>query len=179
MGFFISLSRGYDYESSILIYNFNNNDCLKWVNMQTYAVDEDVPPEQVDDKQSQSTPKANMGPSDAATSKAKVELVDPHQHQGPTTMESSSSSQQKNNANKSISSSKYYWSTGTGPRIGCVREYPTNLQLQALQHLHLSPRLTQNPDPNFINFPIPSPRPSSHLHLSPRLVQMGLPPPPN
>jgi hypothetical protein len=32
------------------------------------------------------------------------------------------------------------WTTGAGPRIGCVRDYPSELQLQALEQVNLSPR---------------------------------------
>ncbi|KAG6570331.1 IQ domain-containing protein IQM2, partial [Cucurbita argyrosperma subsp. sororia] len=32
------------------------------------------------------------------------------------------------------------WTTGAGPRIGCVRDYPSQLQLQALEQVRLSPR---------------------------------------
>lgn len=32
------------------------------------------------------------------------------------------------------------WSTGAGPRIGCMRDYPSELQAQVLEHAHLSPR---------------------------------------
>ncbi|KAL3649325.1 hypothetical protein CASFOL_005728 [Castilleja foliolosa] len=32
------------------------------------------------------------------------------------------------------------WSTGAGPRIGCVRDYPTGLQSDALEKVNLSPR---------------------------------------
>lgn len=32
------------------------------------------------------------------------------------------------------------WSTGTGPRIGCVADYPMKLRVQALEVLNLSPR---------------------------------------
>ncbi|KAF8096596.1 hypothetical protein N665_0305s0018 [Sinapis alba] len=32
------------------------------------------------------------------------------------------------------------WTTGAGPRIGCVRDYPSELQFQALQQVNLSPR---------------------------------------
>ncbi|GJX51874.1 hypothetical protein Tco_0278719 [Tanacetum coccineum] len=32
------------------------------------------------------------------------------------------------------------WSTGAGPRIGCLRDYPTELQSQALEQANLSPR---------------------------------------
>ncbi|EPS67100.1 hypothetical protein M569_07678 [Genlisea aurea] len=64
------------------------------------------------------------------------------------------------------------WCTGAGARIGCVREYPAQLQLQALQHVNLSPRLAPA-----MNGPIPSPRPSPRIHLSPRVAHMGLPSP--
>ena len=29
------------------------------------------------------------------------------------------------------------WTTGTGPRIGCVRDYPTELQSRALEQVNL------------------------------------------
>ncbi|WOL17567.1 IQ domain-containing protein IQM1-like [Canna indica] len=32
------------------------------------------------------------------------------------------------------------WTTGAGPRIGCVRDYPSELQFQALEQVSLSPR---------------------------------------
>lgn len=63
------------------------------------------------------------------------------------------------------SSSK--WTTGASPRIGCVRECPTQVQFQALEQVKLSPRVRPKA-------PIPSPRPSPNLHLSPRLSQFGL-----
>ncbi|KAK3210458.1 hypothetical protein Dsin_015164 [Dipteronia sinensis] len=67
------------------------------------------------------------------------------------------------------------WTTGTGPRIGCVRDYPTDLQLRALEQVNLSPRVVNGPMP--IYGPIPSPRPSPKVRLSPRLAYMGLPSP--
>ncbi|XP_007217303.2 IQ domain-containing protein IQM1 [Prunus persica] len=67
------------------------------------------------------------------------------------------------------------WSTGAGPRIGCVRDYPAQLQSQALEQVNLSPRVT--PEISVSNAPIPSPRPSPKIHLSPRLAYMGLPSP--
>ncbi|KAK1413852.1 hypothetical protein QVD17_29588 [Tagetes erecta] len=64
------------------------------------------------------------------------------------------------------------WATGTGPRIGIVREYPTELQFRALEQVKLSPRISP------ANFgPIPSPRPSPGVRLSPRISYMGLPSP--
>lgn len=67
------------------------------------------------------------------------------------------------------------WSTGVGPRIGCVREYPAKFQVQALEQLKLSPRVNRATIDDK-KVPIPSPRPSTK-HLSPRLVNMGLPSP--
>lgn len=67
------------------------------------------------------------------------------------------------------------WTTGTGPRIGCVRDYPTELQSRALEQVNLSPRLAAGPSFSF--GPIPSPRPSPKVRLSPRLTYMGLPSP--
>ncbi|KAL5768591.1 hypothetical protein ACOSQ2_015374 [Xanthoceras sorbifolium] len=67
------------------------------------------------------------------------------------------------------------WTTGAGPRIGCVRDYPTNLQSRALEQMNLSPRLVNGPMQTF--GPIPSPRPSPKVRLSPRLAYMGLPSP--
>ncbi|KAF8406873.1 hypothetical protein HHK36_005994 [Tetracentron sinense] len=67
------------------------------------------------------------------------------------------------------------WSTGTGPRIGCVRDYPQDLQFRALEQVNLSPRVTPGAFGNY--GPIPSPRPSPKVRLSPRLAYMGLPSP--
>lgn len=68
------------------------------------------------------------------------------------------------------------WTTGAGPRIGCVRDYPSTLQCRALEHVNLSPRVT--PSPNGNKGPIPSPRPSPGVMLSPRLAYLGAPSPP-
>ncbi|XP_060189870.1 IQ domain-containing protein IQM4-like [Lycium barbarum] len=67
------------------------------------------------------------------------------------------------------------WTTGTGPRIGCVRDYPTELQFRALEQVNLSPRVA-NGGFNYSG-PIPSPRPSPNIRLSPRIAHMGLPSP--
>lgn len=69
------------------------------------------------------------------------------------------------------------WSTGAGPRIGCVRDYPEHLQSKALEQVNLSPRPTSARVHKF--GPIPSPRPSPKIRMSPRLVYMGLPSPRN
>lgn len=53
---------------------------------------------------------------------------------------------QRNNSNRDASSFQLgrqiscKWSTGAGPRIGCLRDYPTELQSQALKQANLSPR---------------------------------------
>lgn len=68
------------------------------------------------------------------------------------------------------------WTSGAGPRIGCVRDYPTELQFRALEQVNLSPRVASGPA--FGNYgPIPSPRPSPKVRMSPRLAYMGLPSP--
>ncbi|CAH9143377.1 unnamed protein product [Cuscuta epithymum] len=68
------------------------------------------------------------------------------------------------------------WSTGNGPRIGCVRDYPTELQCRALEQVNLSPRVATGC--GFIDCgPVPSPRPSPEVRLSPRIAHMGLPSP--
>jgi hypothetical protein len=66
------------------------------------------------------------------------------------------------------------WSTGTGPRIRCVRDYPQDLQSRALEHVNLSPRLTGSPSRK--RDPVPSPRPSPGMILSPRLASVGFQP---
>ncbi|EOY29932.1 hypothetical protein QUC31_020515 [Theobroma cacao] len=67
------------------------------------------------------------------------------------------------------------WTSGVGPRIGCVRDYPTQLQSEALEQVNLSPRATPGRFGN--SGPIPSPRPSPKIRVSPRLAYMGLPSP--
>ncbi|KAG7572352.1 hypothetical protein ISN44_As09g007230 [Arabidopsis suecica] len=70
------------------------------------------------------------------------------------------------------------WNSGVGPRIGCVRDYPMELQSQAFEQVSLSPRIspgsTRFPSPYG---PIPSPRPSPRVRVSPRLAYMGIPSP--
>ncbi|KAL1805234.1 hypothetical protein ACET3Z_028302 [Daucus carota] len=69
------------------------------------------------------------------------------------------------------------WTSGAGARIGCVRDYPTELQFQALEQVNLSPTRVAS-GPTYGNYgPIPSPRPSPKVRLSPGLSYMGLPSP--
>ncbi|GJN18595.1 hypothetical protein PR202_gb05769 [Eleusine coracana subsp. coracana] len=70
----------------------------------------------------------------------------------------------------------FKWMTPTGARIGCLRDYPADLQSMALEQVNLSPRVV--PSPSAANrLPIPSPRPSPRIRLSPSLAYMGLPTP--
>jgi hypothetical protein len=73
--------------------------------------------------------------------------------------------------NKAALTSK--WTAGVGPRIGYVREYPPNLQHQALEQLNPSPKV------NNVTFEdkttIPSLRASPEVNqLSHRLENMEL-----
>ncbi|CAA2959676.1 Hypothetical predicted protein [Olea europaea subsp. europaea] len=67
------------------------------------------------------------------------------------------------------------WTSGVGPRIGCVRDYPMELQSEALERVNLSPTTTPGQPKSCL--PIPSPRPSPKIRMSPRLAYMGLPSP--
>ncbi|KMZ65945.1 putative Calmodulin binding protein [Zostera marina] len=69
------------------------------------------------------------------------------------------------------------WSTSTGARIGCVRDYPIELQHKALEQLHLSPRISSSTMKQAVS--IPSPRPNPGIFVSPRLAYMGMPSPSN
>ncbi|RLN24669.1 IQ domain-containing protein IQM1 [Panicum miliaceum] len=72
----------------------------------------------------------------------------------------------------------FKWSTPTGARIGCLRDYPADVQSMALEQVNLSPRVAPSPGAAFrLPAPIPSPRPSPRVRLSPRLQYMGLPTP--
>ncbi|XP_010548486.1 PREDICTED: IQ domain-containing protein IQM1 [Tarenaya hassleriana] len=69
------------------------------------------------------------------------------------------------------------WTSGVGPRIGCVRDYPMELQSQALEQVNLSPRVSPVSGRLTPCAPIPSPRPSPKVRVSPRLAYMGIPSP--
>ncbi|CAL0326073.1 unnamed protein product [Lupinus luteus] len=130
-----------------------------------YAVDDDVPPSKpIDEEQNYEPKKGNVGPSDSTIAN----------NCGQDNV-GNFGNYLKTSQVKEMKPLSSKWTTGAGPRIGCVREYPTKLQVKALEQLNLSPRL------NHAKFdakaPIPSPRPSPKIHLSPRLVQMGIPSP--
>ncbi|OEL27984.1 IQ domain-containing protein IQM1 [Dichanthelium oligosanthes] len=64
------------------------------------------------------------------------------------------------------------WTSGAGARIGCVRDYPAELQSRALEQVNLSPNgpSSSAPLPPWL---IPSPRPSPRIRLSPRVQYMA------
>lgn len=67
------------------------------------------------------------------------------------------------------------WSTGVGPRIGCVKDYPMELRMQALEMVNLSPRAS-TPSPSWRLPPCLSPTPN--LPSSPLgPIQTSLPQP--
>ncbi|KAF5725521.1 hypothetical protein HS088_TW23G00244 [Tripterygium wilfordii] len=68
------------------------------------------------------------------------------------------------------------WTTGAGPRIGCVRDYPSELQLLALEQVNLSPRCAGHCRTHFSprNSSGPSPKISSILrHCSGAVAAIG------
>ncbi|KAI8530913.1 hypothetical protein RHMOL_Rhmol11G0096900 [Rhododendron molle] len=70
-------------------------------------------------------------------------------------------------------SSPCKWTSGVGPRIGCVGVYPTDLQSLALEKVKLSPQVTTGKPRSIVA--IPSPRPSPKVRISPWLAYIGLP----
>ncbi|KAJ1687477.1 hypothetical protein LUZ63_018867 [Rhynchospora breviuscula] len=67
------------------------------------------------------------------------------------------------------------WTSGAGPRIRCVRDYPSDLQFKALEHVNLSPRPGMSPKGGYKD-PIPSPRPSPGIRLSRKFTCITAPP---
>ncbi|XP_008793286.2 IQ domain-containing protein IQM1-like [Phoenix dactylifera] len=117
---------------------------------------------------------AVMEVAEDATTSQPGDLSDTEEEEPPT--EPSEAEFKGNNCQKpmTIELSKCLsckWTTGAGPRIGCVREYPTDLQFKALEQVNLSPRIIPSPVGN--KGPIPSPRPSPGMRLS--LANMVLP----
>ncbi|KAJ1262054.1 hypothetical protein BS78_09G078100 [Paspalum vaginatum] len=117
---------------------------------------------------------------DENMSEAEVDDTDPHAHTDSEEEAHSSDQQQKmppecSGATELGKNHKTCrWSTGTGPRIRCVRDYPQDLQSRALEQVNLSPRLTGSLSRK--RDPVPSPRPSPTMILSPRLASVGFQP---
>ncbi|CAI9759610.1 unnamed protein product [Fraxinus pennsylvanica] len=90
-------------------------------------------------------------------------------HEGNTSIKTANTEAPKLDLPETLSCK---WTTGVGPRIGCVRDYPMELQSEALERVNLSPTITSKS-----YLPVPSPRPSPKIRMSPRLAYMGLPSP--
>ncbi|CAI9766546.1 unnamed protein product [Fraxinus pennsylvanica] len=151
--------------------SFLEDHCVDLANVKRCAIDDDCPPFNKDANE-ESIPRPSLGCSEASQSKdsstsdvsgraQEIEIICAYQMDKPVY-----------NLDKHMSCK---WTTGNGPRIGCVREYPAELQFRALEQVNLSPRVPCGPVSNY--GPIPSPRPSPNVRLSPRLVGMGLPSP--
>nr|XP_025634958.1 IQ domain-containing protein IQM3-like isoform X4 [Arachis hypogaea]XP_025663281.1 IQ domain-containing protein IQM3-like isoform X4 [Arachis hypogaea] len=59
------------------------------------------------------------------------------------------------------------WSTGAGPRIGCVNDYPVELRLQALEMLNLSPKFPPSPSSYMLVGDLMSPNASPIPNIAP------------
>ncbi|GFZ08516.1 calmodulin-binding family protein [Actinidia rufa] len=141
------------------------------------AIDDDSPSFKVDDEESKTELVTGLSTTTTTTD------PDASNSNGPTDeLSSTSSNQEDGTASKPeirvfdlAKRLSCKWTSGVGPRIGCVRDYPTDLQSLALEKVNLSPRVT--PGRFRSGLPIPSPRPSPKILVSPRLAYMGLPSP--
>ncbi|KAG6606704.1 IQ domain-containing protein IQM1, partial [Cucurbita argyrosperma subsp. sororia] len=147
-------------ENFIEFTEFLKENNVDLTNVKRCATDEDVPP---NDKE--------KGETDETTEEEKEVTGG-----GATTEKAAASSGEAAEMERhcNVVQRRSKWTTGAGPRIGCVREYPTKLQFQALEKLNLSPRITSVQQAFNSNLPIPSPRPSPRIHMSPRLACMVL-----
>ncbi|CAA2933809.1 Hypothetical predicted protein [Olea europaea subsp. europaea] len=91
-------------------------------------------------------------------------------HEGNTSIKTANIEAPKLDLPKTLS---YKWTSGVGPRIGCVRDYPMELQSEALERVNLSPTVKSGNPKSCL--PVPSLRPSPKMRMSPRLAYMGLP----
>jgi hypothetical protein len=147
-----------------------SNKHLNWfIFLQRYALDDDNPEPVLARAKSSQSDIANRIDVDGSVKKARI---------------TTANQEEIKNANEADAKAPVFdlskrlsckWTTGTGPRIGCVRDYPSELQSRALEQVNLSPKVAPG---SFVNYgPIPSPRPSPKVRLSPRLSYMGLPSP--
>lgn len=147
--------------------------------MQRCAVDDDTPSLNVCEEEK---PESIVGPAHISQSGA-VNATSVDDSTKATTITTVNHKENMNSNNANVEAKVYdltdrlpcNWTTGAGPRIGCVRDYPRGLQSRALEQVNLSPRVPSGPMCNY--GPIPSPRPSPKVKVSPRLAYMGLPSP--
>ncbi|XP_065849438.1 IQ domain-containing protein IQM1 [Euphorbia lathyris] len=140
-------------------------------NVKKCAIDDDSPSQAVLEEEEKAESVDNSQSNDAQ----KVFDKMPTKETTIPTKEESSEEERKTKAFEWPERLSRKWSTGAGPRIGCVRDYPSELQFRALEQVNLSPRIAPTPFGNY--GPIPSPRPSPGVRVSPRLQYMGLPSP--
>jgi hypothetical protein len=142
-------------------------------NTKTAAADEQLSEPEVDGDSHLTTGDGNMSEAEEddtdthPDSSEEVHSSRQQQQEEPTTPVSGGADQGKNHQTRR-------WSTGTGPRIRCVRDYPQDLQSRALEHVNLSPRLAGSPSRK--RDPVPFPRPGPAMILSPRLASVGFQP---
>ncbi|XP_017697031.1 IQ domain-containing protein IQM1-like [Phoenix dactylifera] len=157
--------------------NFLQENNVDLTDVKRYSIDEDdgyLSSEKPNDVPS--TEVAKMPEvAELPTTSEEGDLSDAEEEEPPTEppkAEFKGNSRQKPTMIELSKSLSCKWTTGAGPRIGCVREYPSDLQFKALEQVNLSPRITPSPVGN--KSPIPSPRPSPGMRLSPRLANVGL-----
>ncbi|KAG8375687.1 hypothetical protein BUALT_Bualt10G0126300 [Buddleja alternifolia] len=153
--------------------SFLEENHVDMTNVELCSIDDDSPPLKA--KGEASKPEIEEDNSDFATITTLdvIELNGPANHVPP---ESSVSINTTNiNAPKLdlTKTSSCKWSSGVGPRIGCVRDYSMELQSQALEKVNLSPTVTPSPRYAKTNGPIPSPRPGPNIRVSPKLANMA------
>uniref|UniRef100_A0A2N9IQM7 Calmodulin-binding family protein n=1 Tax=Fagus sylvatica TaxID=28930 RepID=A0A2N9IQM7_FAGSY len=149
--------------------SFLEENNVDLTNVKRYALDDDNPEPVLARAKSSQSDIANTIDVDGSVKKARI---------------TTANQEEIKNANEADAKAPVFdlskrlsckWTTGTGPRIGCVRDYPSELQSRALEQVNLSPKVAPG---SFVNYgPIPSPRPSPKVRLSPRLSYMGLPSP--
>ncbi|KAK9228782.1 hypothetical protein WN944_021738 [Citrus x changshan-huyou] len=149
-------------------------------NVKKHPIDDDIPPKASDSKELKldSSAKVDVETKNVSTAAGALinEEEDPklNYNSNNNDVEAEAEVFEIDDDQKPLS--RKIWTTGAGPRISCVRDYPTQLQFHALEQVNLSPR----PGPSSIasssimNAPVPSPRPSPKILLSPRLSCMGL-----
>ncbi|KAG8657051.1 hypothetical protein MANES_03G035601v8 [Manihot esculenta] len=162
--------------------SFLQENHVDLTNVKKCAIDDDTPSNVVSEEEQ--TPEPIADPASVSASQpnsANKPDMDLSTKEATTTTVNAPREHNTNNANIKATVLDWperlpcKWTTGAGPRIGCVRDYPTELQSRAWEHVNLSPRV---PPGTFNNYgPIPSPRPSPQVRVSPRLVYMGIPSP--
>ncbi|KAB5552558.1 hypothetical protein DKX38_009869 [Salix brachista] len=141
--------------------SFLQENHVDLTNVKRFAIDDDSPSTMATEEEQK--PRATDHP-DATTSTITVDLA-----------ENASSPNTQATVFDLTTRLPCNWTTGAGPRIGCVRDYPKGLQSRALEQVNLSPRVAPGQLASY--GPIPSPRPSPKVRVSPRLAYMGIPSP--